>query len=62
MRGVCEIAICSSPTETRKIDEDFEAIKHNVCWECGDKIKENLQPNQLETFLEVIEAIEKELK
>lgn len=62
MRGVCEVATCSMPTKTRKICEDFEAVIHSVCWECGDKIKEQLQPIQLQGFLEVIRAIEKELK
>lgn len=61
MRAKCEIKTCSYPDIATKVCEDFEAVTHNVCWSCGDKIKEKLTYEQLETFAFVIQAIEEEL-
>jgi DNA-binding cell septation regulator SpoVG len=61
MRLKCGIETCSMPNETRKAHEDFEALMHNVCWECGEKIKDKVG-NKLTDFLDVIHYIEKELR
>ena len=61
MRGTCEIVTCSMPNETRKVHEDFEALMHNVCWECGEKIIGTVG-DKLTNFLDVIRAIEEQIK
>ena len=62
MIGKCEIKTCSNRDIATKVCEEFEAVMHIVCWSCGDKIKEKLQPIQLQGFLEVIRAIEEGLE
>jgi transcriptional regulator NrdR family protein len=61
MRGICDVSNCSIPDESRKIHEDFEVLDRNVCWECGERIKKTVE-NHMANFLNVIQAIEKELK
>lgn len=53
---------CDYQNITNKVCEEFEAVIHNVCWSCGDKIKEKLTYEQLNTFAFVIRAIEEELR
>ena len=60
MIGRCEIDTCSMPEETRKLHEDFEALRWGICWECGEKIIESVG-NSMAGFSAVIQAIEKEL-
>lgn len=62
MRANCEIKTCSFPGITTKVCEDFEAVTHNVCWSCGDKIKEKLTDEQLKAFLFTIQVIEEGLE
>lgn len=62
MRAICQIKNCDYKGLTGKVCEEFEGIFYNVCWSCGDKIKEKLQPNQLQGFLDVMRTIEKELE
>lgn len=61
MRARCEIKGCSNSDIATKVCEEFEAVIYHVCWFCGDKIKEKLTYEQLETFEFVIGIIEKEL-
>ena len=61
MRGQCAVENCSMPEETRKIHEDFEMLTYNICWECGNAIKEKLGNKAFARFEFVIQAIEKEL-
>ena len=62
MRGICEVRTCSNPNGTKKIHEDFEALKYNVCWECGDKIIDTaLDSSDLIGFKKTLQAIEEEL-
>lgn len=61
MRAKCDMKNCDYKGHTGKVCEEFEALIHNVCWSCGDKIKEKLTYEQLEAFEFVIRIIEKKL-
>ena len=62
MRGKCEVKGCEMPDIASKINEDFEAIIHGVCWKCGERLKEIIGYEEMNMFLFVIDLIEKELE
>lgn len=62
VRAKCQMKNCLYSDGYSKVCEEFEALIHNVCWSCGDKIKDKLTYEQIETFLKVIRVIEEELE
>ncbi len=58
MRGKCEIEDCPSGNVATKIHEDFEAFIYPICWQCGDKLKEIIGFEEMQTLLFYIRLIE----
>ena len=61
MRGQCDIESCNLAGETRKIHEDFEWFKANICWECGDQLIEIIGANNMEIIKSTLEIMWKRL-